>query len=254
MNQRKAELLAKIINPKTKRAVMIPMDHGVSDGPMKGLDTLGTTIQAVKQAGVDVIVLHKGMYKRYREEIGDLPVLIHISASTTMGIVLRKVLVAEPFEVDALGAQGVSIHINMANQYEPEMLRDLGRVSGECEKLGLPLLAMMYPRMEKDGTIVTFTDSERIAHAARVAAELGADIVKVPYTGSPETFRQVVSGCPIPVLIAGGAKGSEEAMLESISGCVKVGAAGVSCGRNVFQHENIAGIVQKIKFAVHGSV
>jgi predicted phospho-2-dehydro-3-deoxyheptonate aldolase len=252
MNQRKAELLAKIINPKTKRVVMIPMDHGVSDGPIKGLDTIEETLIAVRKAGVDAVVLHKGIYKRYKEQIGDLPVLIHISASTTMGVPLRKVIIATPNEVKALGAQGVSIHINMANRYEPEMLRDLGRVSGECEKLGLPLLAMMYPRMEKDGAIVTFTNVEHIAHAARVAAELGADIVKVPYTGSPETFKLVVDSCPIPVLIAGGAKGSEEAMLESISGCVKVGAAGVSCGRNVFQHEDIAGIVQKIKRAVHG--
>ena len=254
MNFRKAELLAKIINQKTKRIVMIPMDHGVSDGPIKGLDTIGRTIQAVKEAGVDVIVLHKGIYKRYREEIGDLPVLIHISASTTMGVALRKVLVAEPREIDALGAQGVSIHINMANQYEPEMLRDLGRVSCECENLGLPLLAMMYPRSEKDGAIVTFTDVERVKHAARVAAELGADIVKVPYTGSAETFKEVVRGCPIPVIIAGGAKGSEEAMLESISGCISVGAAGVSCGRNVFQHEDVKGMVAKIRSVVHGSL
>ncbi len=247
----KIERLNKIINPSTRRTIIVPLDHGVSDGPMDGLVDMAATIRAIKVGGADALVLHKGMITRYRETIGNFPVLLHVSASTGLGVVLRKVLVATPQEALNLGCAGVSIHINMNNQYEPEMLHDLGQVSRECNELGLPLLVMMYVRDIVDGRVVTAKDPELVKHAARVAAELGADMVKVSYTGSPESFAEVVRGCGIPVVIAGGAKESEEAMLGTIGDSLTAGGAGVSCGRNVFQHEDVAGMLGKIKKLVH---
>jgi len=247
----KKEILSKIINQDTKRTVILPMDHGVSDGPIAGLINMGETIKKVKDGGVDAIVVHKGIFKKYKEIISDLATFIHISASTCLGNVLRKVLIATPAEVKNMGATGVSIHINLGNKYDGEMLSDLGRVSRECDELGLPLLVMIYPRDLIDGEVKQYNDKEHVRHAARVAFELGADIVKVPYTGSADSFKEVCDGVDIPVVIAGGAKGSEEAMLASISDCVASGAAGVSVGRNVFQAEDVVGMIEKIKSAVH---
>ncbi|MCK5084388.1 MAG: fructose-bisphosphate aldolase [Candidatus Pacebacteria bacterium] len=251
MNKEKEILLAKIIDPEKNRVVILPMDHGVSEGPIDGLINMKETILKVKQGGVDAIVIHKGIYKKYKEVIGDLPALIHLSASTKIGNVLKKVLIATVQEIKELGAQGASIHVNLGNKYEEDMLKDLGVVSRECERIGLPLLAMMYPRDEENGRIISYTDSERVKLAARVAFELGADIVKVPYTGSAESFQEVCQGVDIPVVIAGGAKGNEKEMLKSIKDCVMVGAAGVSIGRNAFQADDIPRTIGKIRSVVY---
>ncbi|MBD3238021.1 MAG: fructose-bisphosphate aldolase [Candidatus Moranbacteria bacterium] len=250
MPEKKQPLLKKIIK-NDNRTIILPMDHGVSDGPIPGLVNMEATIKKAKQGGVDAIVIHKGIFRCYKKIIGKLPVLIHISASTGMGEPLRKVTVASVEEIKNLGAQGVSIHVNLANQYEPEMIKDLGRISEQCQKHGLPLLAMVYPRNQVKGKLITFQDPERVAHAARLAAELGADLVKVPYTGSAQSFKKVIQGCPIPVVIAGGDKSSEAKMVNSIKACVKAGAAGVSVGRNVFQAQNMITMIKKIKKAVH---
>ena len=93
-----------------------------------------------------------------------------------------------------------------------------------------------------------------VKHAARVGAELGADIVKCPYTGSPETFREVVEGCTVPVVIAGGSKTTDEETLKMIEGAVKAGGAGISMGRNAFQHENPTKLVKAACAIVHEGI
>jgi DhnA family fructose-bisphosphate aldolase class Ia len=129
------------------------------------------------------------------------------------------------------------------------MLRDLGAIAKEAMGWGMPLLAMMYTRGPK---VENEFDVRWVRHAARVGAELGADIVKVAYTGSPETFQEVVEGCFVPVVIAGGEKmGSDQDILEMVEGAVTAGGAGVSIGRNVFQHKDPAKIVQAICKIVH---
>ena len=113
----------------------------------------------------------------------------------------------------------------------------------------MPLLAMIYPRGKK---IKDEYATDGVKHAARLGAELGADIVKVSYTGSPDTFREVVEGCHIPVIIAGGPKmDSDRDILEMVKGAVEAGASGTSIGRNVFQHENPTKIVKALHMIVH---
>lgn len=110
-------------------------------------------------------------------------------------------------------------------------------------------MAMVYPRGPK---IKDSYDVKVIKHCARLGAELGADVVKVSYTGSPETFKEVVEGCPVPVVIAGGPKmDSDEAVLEMVKGAIDAGGAGVSIGRNAFQHKNPRNIVRAIAGIVH---
>jgi fructose-bisphosphate aldolase, class I len=107
----------------------------------------------------------------------------------------------------------------------------------------------MYPRGEK---IKDEYDPEVIKHVARLGAELGADIVKVSYTGSVDSFRQVVAGCPVPVVIAGGPKmNSDRDILEMVQGAIEAGGAGVSIGRNVFQHRDPSRMVGAISMLVH---
>ncbi len=148
-----------------------------------------------------------------------------------------------------MGADGVSIHINVGAEDESNMLYTLGEVSRHCQEWGMPLLAMMYPRGRK---IRDEYSEEYIAHAARVGAELGADIVKTNYTGDPDSFARVVEGCPVPVVIAGGPKvDSELDLLKMVQGAISSGARGVAIGRNVFQHDSPALITRRICGVVH---
>ena len=131
------------------------------------------------------------------------------------------------------------------------MLRDLGHVARQASEWRMPLLAMMYTRGRK---IKNEYDVKVVKHAARVGAELGADMVKVPYTGSPETFKEVVDGCFVPVVIAGGEKmDTDKDILTMVRGSVDAGGAGVSIGRNAFQHHRPDKIVRAISLIVHES-
>ena len=95
-------------------------------------------------------------------------------------------------------------------------------------------------------------DVKYVKHAARVGAELGADIVKVNYTGSPESFQEVIAGCPVPVVIAGGEKmETDQELLTMVEGALAAGGCGVSIGRNIFQHEDPIAIIQAIDILVH---
>lgn len=249
----KNERLNKIFSPETGNTVIVPMDHGVSDGPIAGITSIEETLRLVHEGGANAVVVHKGIVKYNRDALAELPYLIHISASTSLGVVLRKVIVAEVHECIELGAVGVSIHINLGNEYEPEMLQDLGRIARECWREGMPLLSMMYVRSKKDGAVLNDTSAKNLAHAARVAYELGADIVKVSYPGTKEGFHEIVDGCQIPVVLAGGSRLGKEEFMQTVQDALSVGGRGVSCGRNVFQAEDISEMVREVVRVVHGS-
>jgi fructose-bisphosphate aldolase/2-amino-3,7-dideoxy-D-threo-hept-6-ulosonate synthase len=148
-----------------------------------------------------------------------------------------------------IGADAVSIHVNVGAEDEAEMLHDLGRVARTCDLWGMPLVAMMYPRGAR---VKSEHGVEYVKLAARVGSELGADIVKTNYTGSPDTFREVVQGCNVPVVIAGGPKmDTERDLLQMVYDAVNVGAAGVAFGRNIFQADNPTLLVRKLCAVVH---
>ena len=243
--------MERIINRNTSRTVIVPMDHGISVGPIDGLKDMKSAIQQVAEGGANAIVEHKGLIAEgHRGRGQDIGLIIHLSASTSLSVYPNaKTLVCSVEEAIKLGADAVSIHVNLGNGQEREMLKDFGRVSYEARTWGLPLLAMIYPRGEK---IRDEYDVNVIKHAARVGNEMGADIVKVSYTGSAESFAEVVEGCSIPVVIAGGAKmNSDREILDMVKGSIDAGGAGVSIGRNVFQHKNPRAMVQAISAIVH---
>ncbi len=243
--------IERIINRDTGRTVIIPMDHGVSMGPIEGIEDIREAIDKVANGGANAVIIHKGLVRHgHRKRGKDIGLVIHLSASTNLSPKPNsKVLVCSVEEAIKLGADGVSVHVNLGDENEGKMLEDLGKISEKCLEWGMPLIAMMYAR---GSHIKNPYEPETVAHCARVAAELGADIVKVVYTGDPKSFEKVVKGCPIPVVIAGGPKmDSDMAILEMVEGAVKAGGAGVSIGRNAFQHKNPEKIVRAISAIVH---
>jgi fructose-bisphosphate aldolase/2-amino-3,7-dideoxy-D-threo-hept-6-ulosonate synthase len=242
--------MERIINRNTRNTVIVPMDHGVTVGPIKGLINMSKTVDMVAEGGANAVVGHLGLPLHGHRGTGkDIGLILHLSASTSLAPdPNHKVLVNTVQCAIKMGADAVSVHINIGAEDEAKMLEDLGTVAVECLEWGLPLLAMMYPRGAK---IEDENDVEVVKHAARVGAELGADIIKCPYTGSPETFREVVEGCLAPVVIAGGSKTSDEETLRMIEGAMKAGGIGISMGRNAFQHENPAKLVRAACAIVH---
>ncbi|MFH1328831.1 MAG: 2-amino-3,7-dideoxy-D-threo-hept-6-ulosonate synthase [Candidatus Bathyarchaeota archaeon] len=245
MNVGKERRLRRIFR-ENGRSVIIPMDHGISLGPVMGIINMQHIVDKLGRA--DAIVVHKGIAQNIR--ISRMGLIVHMSASTKIGLDPNwKVQVCDLEEAIHLGADAVSIHVNVGSPQEPNMLSDMGKIAGECEKFGVPLLAMMYPR---GPNIQNEHDPELVKHAARLGAELGADVIKTSYTGSPESFKEVVQSCPVPVIVAGGPKTkTDNELLEMVYQSVQVGGAGISIGRNVFQHANPQNMVKALSAIVH---
>ncbi|MDW5561954.1 MAG: 2-amino-3,7-dideoxy-D-threo-hept-6-ulosonate synthase [Methanomassiliicoccus sp.] len=247
----KAVRLERIINRDTGRTVIVPMDHGMSLGPISGLESMGDTVNKAAEGGANAVLGHLGLalhgHRRHGKDIG---LIMHLSASTSLSPDPNdKVLVTTVEEAIKMGADGVSVHINVGAETEGEMLRALGTTSMKCREWGMPLVAMMYPRGRK---IAAERSAEYVKIAARAAAELGADIVKTSYTGSVETFREVVRGCPVPVVVAGGPRmDTTEHILEMVRDSIEAGGAGVAIGRNVFQANDMVGMLKAISSVVH---
>lgn len=230
-----ASLRMRRLSTAAGSIVMVPLDHGVSMGPLEGLQDPAPILAAAASGGATCVTLHKGLVGLAEERAsrGGPGILLHLSASTDLGPDPHdKRLVGSVEEALRRGCDGVSIHVNLGSRTEARQLEDAGRVATQCQEWGMPLVAMVYPR---GPAIQDPRNPVLVAHAARLGAELGADAVKVPYTGSPETFRDVVRGCPVPVLVAGGALLDPKRLLEQVQGARQAGARGASIGRNVFQ-------------------
>lgn len=238
--------MERIIDRKSGNAVIVPMDHGISIGPTQGLIDMKTTVNEVVEGGATAVLMHKGIVPQGHRTSGhDVGLILHLSASTDIGVNSNsKVLVATVEEALKLGADAVSMHINVGAETEPQMMQDLGMISRQCTEWGMPLIAMAYPRGPK---IENSFDPLAVAHAARVAMELGADIVKCSYTGDIDSFREVVRGTMVPVVIAGGPKmDSDMDILNMVHDSLEAGGHGVSIGRNIFQHKNVRGIMRAV--------
>lgn len=246
--------LERIINRHTGRTVIAPMDHGVSNGPMKGIIDIDKTVESISQGGADAILMHKGIVEQDHRGYGkDIGLIVHLSASTSLAPnPNNKVIVTSVEKAIQLGADAVSVHVNLGSETESEMLQELGEISETCSYWGIPLLAMMYPRGQK---VENEYDVELVKHAARVGSELGVDIVKTNYTGDPDSFKEVVEGALVPVVIAGGPKvDTDEELLQMVKDSIEVGGAGVAFGRNLFQAENPGKITKAISEVVHNDL
>ena len=250
MESGKTRRIRRIVRNDSKTFI-IAMDHGVTLGPVRGLENMQETVKNVVRGGADAVLVHKGIAKHV--DTHNTGLIIHVSASTKLGSKPNlKVGVCTLEEAVRLGADAVSAHINIGSEEEDRMLEFLGRLSERCDSFGIPLLAMMYPR---GPNIKNENEFEVVSHAARIGAELGADIVKTVYTGDEESFRRVVRGCPVPVVVAGGPRMKTDLeVLELAESSIRSGAAGLSFGRNVFQHEKPEAMCKALSAIVHEGV
>jgi len=239
--------LRRII-PDDSKTFIIAMDHGVTLGPVRGLEDMQQAVKNVVSGGADAVLVHKGIASHVNTQGTGL--IVHVSASTKLGSKPNlKVGVCTVEEAVRLGADAVSAHINIGAVEEEQMLEFLGNLSRECDSYGMPLLAMMYPR---GPTVKDENGFEFVSHAARIGAELGADVVKTVYTGDVDSFRKVIQGCPVPVVVAGGARMKTDLdVLELAESSMKAGATGLSFGRNVFQHDRPEAICKALTSIVH---
>jgi DhnA family fructose-bisphosphate aldolase class Ia len=244
------------------KGLWVPIDHGVSDWPVDGLADTESLIERLTTAGgADAIVAHRGPLASF----GDTPPanwkggwVLHISASTRHGgeSTGYKVLAGEPSNVvlSAIdrGAVAVSVQVNVGDENESEMLESLSRVADECQLMGVPLLGMMYPRGPNLSPLPD-DQTNGVAHAARIGWELGCDIVKVPWTGSPESFAEVIRSVPIPVLVSGGPKSDDfREVLRTVRAAMAVGASGVCMGRQIFGDADPAARLGEVREIIHG--
>jgi len=217
------------------KLAIVPLDHSVTDGPIarrgRSIDQLVADLAA---SGVDAVVMHKGSLRHVRyTRFEAMSLIIHLSASSYHAVDPdAKYLVTGVEEALRLGADAVSMQVNLGSLDERRQISDLGAVADSCDKWNLPLLAMVYPRGPR---IDNPYDTQLVAHAAILAADLGADIVKTVYPGSSADMAEVTSACPIPVIVAGGSRvESSDLLLSLVRDALLGGAAGVAIGRNIF--------------------
>ena len=241
--------LRRLFPDPKRRLFSVPLDHPVSMGPIDGLEALGPLATELQEGGADLLIVTKGAVREL------LPVLsprtlvgVHVSASTSLGTTSNlKVLVGTAEEAVSLGADLLSIQVNFGVPEEPEMLRDLGVAADQCRQLGLPLLCMAYVKKANGGT------PDELRHAARAAADTGADIVKTSYPGSRGEFAALCRTTPVPVLIGGGLRlDDEEQFLQIVRESLAAGGAGICIGRNLFQRRPVAPLARRIADLLHG--
>lgn len=239
------------MNRETRRTIIVPMDHGVTLGPIPGLLDMADMVNKVAEGGANAVLGHIGLplygHRKYGRDIG---LILHLMGSSVLSPdPNNKVMVMTVEEALVIGADAVSVHINIGAESDPEMLKVLGDVSRQCIRWGMPLVAMMYPRGKK---VKSEYDVEAVKLASRIGSELGADIVKTNYTGDIDSFREVVEGCPAPIVIAGGPKAeTQQEVLQMVWEAIQAGSAGVSIGRNIFQAPNPTKMVRAIYRIVH---
>ncbi|MFB6127627.1 MAG: 2-amino-3,7-dideoxy-D-threo-hept-6-ulosonate synthase [Halolamina sp.] len=234
------------------RFLVVPMDHGITLGAVTGLKDIESTIDAVTRGGADAVLTQKGIASRVHGNRNGAGYVVHLNASTAVGPDSNdKRLTGTVEEAVRAGADAVSLHLNVGSEYEPKQIEDLADVTAAADRLGIPVLAMSYARGANLAGDDPEHDAEYLGHAVRLAEEVGADVVKTAYSGDAAGFEHVCESTRLPVVIAGGEPDGDEATLESVRGAMNAGAAGVSMGRSVFQHDDPQAITEAVSAVVH---
>lgn len=235
--------LAGIIKPATNRCVMLAIDHGYFQGPTSGLEKPGETVAPLLDHA-DALMLTRGVLRNTIDPGRRVPIVLRVSGGTS---ILKEDLSDEDLTVsieDAirLNASALALSIFVGSPHEKETLTNLARLCDEGHDYGIPVLAVTAV-----GKAMA-RDARYLGLASRIAAELGAQIVKTYYC---EGFEKVVAGCPVPIVIAGGKKIEERDALKLAHDAVSAGAVGVDMGRNIFQSKWPVQMIQAVRSIVH---
>ncbi|MFB6281376.1 MAG: 2-amino-3,7-dideoxy-D-threo-hept-6-ulosonate synthase [Haloferacaceae archaeon] len=229
------------------RIVNVPMDHGITIGATDGLRQIESTIDAVTRGGADCVLTQKGLAPRVHGNRNGAGYVVHVNGSTSIGPDSNdKRVTGRAVEAVRAGADAVSFHINVGSDHEPGQIEDLAALTREAHEYGLPVLAMTYAR----GPGVDEHDADSLAHAVRIGEELGADLMKTAYSRD-DRFDEVTGATAKPVIVAGGSPRDDRTMLRQVRDAMDMGAAGVSMGRSVFQHEDPETITRAVAGIVH---
>ncbi|MBW1613220.1 MAG: fructose-bisphosphate aldolase [Deltaproteobacteria bacterium] len=218
--------MERVLDRNSKKTVIVPLIHGVGMGPIEGIKDIKNTVDIVSLGGANAVILHKGIVTAGHRHTGkDIGLILHLTATLENG---KQALVADVEEAITIGADAVSVRIDVGGKDEEVMLNMLGEVSRDASIWGMPLFALMDP-----GSV---SDKEKrlksLMRAARIGAEMGADMVRIPYSGSADTFR-------------------EKEFLEMVHGVMAAGAYGVSAGRNIFQYKKPGNMINAVSRIVH---
>ena len=224
------------------RTVMLAVDHGYFQGPTTGLEDPRKTITPLLPYA-DSLMLTRGVLRTSVDPEHPVPVVLRASGGTSILKELSDEGVTTSMEEAVrLNASAVAVSIFVGGEKERQTLLNLSELVNEGERLGMPVLAVTAVGREME------RDARYLGLACRIAAELGARIVKTYYC---QDFEKVVGGCPVPVIIAGGKKVPEREALQLAYSAVSKGAAGVDMGRNIFQSSDPVGMIRAVRAIVH---
>ncbi len=235
--------LAGIIKPATGHCVMLAIDHGYFQGPTTGLERPGETVVPLLEHA-DALMLTRGVLRNTIDPARRVPIVLRVSGGTS---VLKDDLSNEDLTVsveDAIrvNASCLAISIFVGSANEKQTLTNLAKLVDEGQRYGIPVLAVTAVGKEMA------RDARYLGLACRIAAELGAQIVKTYYC---EGFEKVVNGCPVPIVIAGGKKIEEPEALDFAHKAISAGAVGVDMGRNIFQSKWPVRMIKAVRSIVH---
>jgi len=254
--------LGRIFNKKTGRTVVVAMDHGVTLGPLKGLENPEETLSKVLSGKYkpDAVLLNPSIIKlNYTKLIGELGIIARLDGtSTIMGPDITDYrLFSSVEEALMIGSDAVATMAFIGANRESENSEKVGRIAHECEKWGMPHIVEALPpeiveHHFKPEAKWRWPDPEHVKFVDRVAAELGADVVKSYYTGDPDTFKEVVKCCPVPIIVLSG-PGAEDprGLLQTVRDVIDAGAKGVIMGRNVWGYEDPSAMMKALVKIVH---
>lgn len=234
----------KIINPKDGHTVMLAVDHGYFMGPTTGLENIKTMTDPLLEYA-DTLMLTRGALRNYIDPKTKIPIVLRVSGGTS--ILNKDNLLHEGITVDIedairLNVAGVAFSILVGQPFERDTILGMTEYIDECQRYGIPVLAVtaVGKGLGKDVRYLSL--------ASRMAAELGAHIVKTYYC---EDFEKIVNTCPVPIVIAGGKKMPEKDALKMAYDALQAGAIGVDMGRNVFQSTDPVGMIKAVNAVVH---
>jgi DhnA family fructose-bisphosphate aldolase class Ia len=244
------------------KAFIVPIDDLLICGSDFQLMGYKEKIASLEDAPIDAVLGFPGVFEQFYGQLHNKPWILNLTTSTIRHEHTFKRLSGSIENAIAKGAEAVAVHVNVTSPAEGEQIRNLSEVSEQCDRFGIPLMAIVYARgVKDDGTDDNYlelrnkdnaTYTALVSHACRIAVELGADIIKTNFTGSVESFAKVVySAGSIPVVIAGGVQVDEEIALENVRNAMQAGASGICFGRNFFYRDDILTFSQKVKDIIH---
>jgi putative autoinducer-2 (AI-2) aldolase len=235
--------LARIIRPEDNRTVMLAVDHGYFQGPTTGLvDAAGAIAPLIDYA--DTLMLTRGILRSCVDDRTATPIVLRVSGGNSVleDDLSNETLITSVEECIRMNAAGMAMSLFIGSDHQHQTIANLGKLVDQAERYGIPVLAVTAVGKEM------VRDARYLRLATRIAAEMGAHIVK---TYLCENFESVVAGCPVPIVVAGGKKLAEREALELTYESIAGGAAGVDMGRNIFQSDSPVGMIKAVRAIVH---